>query len=151
MKIKIMMLCLKSLLILNLCNLFLELYRAFPEYYESSINSSKSKVIDKSPMQNALQYLESNYSDEISLESMAKRIGLSEYYFSRLFKETTGMNFGVYLSYLRIQNAKRDIGFTDKSIIDIAYECGFKSIRTFNRNFIRFCEVTPTEYRDIRK
>ena len=139
----------KQFVDLNLSGLFLQIFRSFPKYYASSVKSTGNISRDKTPMQRALKYLENNFTEEINLESMADYAGLSKYHFSRLFKETTGINFNVYLSNLRIESAKRLIKNSSKKIIEIAYECGFSSIRTFNRNFKEFCDVTPYEYRGL--
>lgn len=138
-----------NMLNVYMCELMLNIFRLYPDYYESSKNYAKRVVFDQKPMQVALKFIESNYSEEITLGSIAAHASLSEYYFSRLFKDTTGTNFNTYLSYIRIRNAQHYIRTTQKNIIDIAYECGFRSIRTFNRTFKRFIDMTPHEYRDM--
>ena len=138
-----------TLLNLKLSELFLNLFRCDEKYYLACV-SSKDKDYDYSriPMQKALKYLEDNYSEEITLESLSEEAGLSPFYFSRLFKNTTGTNYNSYLAQLRINNAEHLIKTTSEHIIDIAYKTGFKSIRTFNRTFKNLRGYTP---QDVRK
>lgn len=129
--------------------LFLTLYRYLPSYYESSKQKIKRTTpISIKPVQKAIKYIEQYYNSDITLDIVSKEANLSSYYFSRLFKETTGTNFITYLNHHRIRKAHRLVENTDKSITEIAYECGFKSIRTFNRTFKSFEGVTPHSLRD---
>ena len=86
-------------------------------------------------MRESIRYLESNYMNSITLEDAARNVNLSSYYFSRLFKKISGMNFKQYLNSIRVEKAESKIKNTGMPITDIALECGFNSIRTFNRVF----------------
>jgi len=55
------------------------------------------------------------------------------FYFSRIFKDISGMNYKTYLNLVRFNKAEIMIKTSNKPITDIAFECGFTSIRTFNR------------------
>lgn len=138
-----------KLLKLKIIELILLLYRNFPPYYsDCSEDIDKPFSENKKPMQKALKYLEKNYQNVISLDDIANEAGLSNYYFSRLFKETTGINFISYLTHLRINKAEELIKMTKKNIIDIAYDTGFCSIRTFNRSFKKIRGCTPQSLRN---
>ncbi len=122
---------------MRISELFLTLFRYFPDYYAESkkkLNSSHSPD-DITPMQKALIFLENNYTQNISLEIISKEVSLSRFYFSRLFQKTTGMNFNNYLTHIRVDKAEELIKAGRQPIVDIAYETGFNSIRTFNRSF----------------
>lgn len=102
-------------------------------------------------MQQALQYIESNYTSNIGLENTARTINMSPFYFSRLFNQVTGRNFRSYLNSIRIEKAEEKIlSELSKSIIDIAYESGFQSIRTFNRAFKSIKGHAPSSLRCSR-
>ena len=117
-------------------------------YYDLCRNTSGTgKKQALKPMQKALKYLEDNYTDDISLQSISDIAQLSPFYFSRLFKDTTGTNYNTYLSQLRIESAEELIKKTNNNIIDIAYQTGFKSIRTFNRTFKSLRGYTPQSIR----
>ena len=95
----------------------------------------------------ALNYMEANISEELSLEQIAKVLNIDSGYFSRIFKKYTGLNFVQYRNSLRLDNAIKLLQETDKSISDIAFDCGFQNIRTFNRVFIQYTSKSPMEFR----
>lgn len=126
--------------ILEICALAL---RNFPTI---ELNGTKiyRRMPDIEKIQKVLKDLEDNYSSDISLEDISSSINLSTYYFSRLFKKYTGTNFKDYINRIRIDNAEKMIKSTSKSITDISFECGFNSVRTFNRNFKKIKGYTPS-------
>ncbi|MCK5129492.1 MAG: helix-turn-helix transcriptional regulator [Clostridiales bacterium] len=135
---------------LRVSELVLLLFRSFPSYYQDIISKSAiPSSTETNPMQQALRHIENNYDTEITLEKISSYVGLSSYYFSRLFKNTTGTNFKSYLTHSRISKAEELIKTTKKHIIDIAYETGFSSIRTFNRSFKELKGYTPKSARKI--
>ncbi len=139
----------KQMINIMLTNLFVSLFREQKDYFElceSKIRTG-NKQLSAEPMQRALTYIEQNYAEEITLETAADESGLSPYYFSRLFKKTTGTNFNVYLNQVRVDSAVKFIESTDENIIDIALKTGFKSIRTFNRVFKSLKGTTPNKIR----
>jgi len=83
----------------------------------------------------------------IGLEQAAAVAALSKFYFVRFFKEQTGQTFHTYLSQVRINRAKEYLAESDLPITEIAYLCGFSSIKTFNRLFKTFTGVAPSTYR----
>lgn len=134
---------------LRIFELFLTLFRSFPDYYADSKSNpagSNAPAYIK-PMQIALQYLEENYAQDITLEQISKHANLSRFYFSRLFRKATGMNFNIYLNRIRVDNSEILIKNTRKPIIEIAYETGFSSIRTFNRSYKTIKGCTPMSQR----
>ncbi len=93
-----------------------------------------------------LQYIELNFSEPITLDSISSHVGFSKYHFIRLFKEYTGTTFYDYLTSKRIQHAKDLLGGT-LGITDIAFSCGFNNQTSFCRSFKKEVGMTPTEYR----
>jgi AraC-like DNA-binding protein len=96
----------------------------------------------------AVEYIYCNYHEDISRENLAAHVGLSPSYFGRLFKIHTGRKFGDYINDLRVRRAAELLRSTDRVIIEIAFEPGFESLRTFNRVFMNTTGKTPSEYRD---
>ena len=141
-KIKFYDLLIKS----KILELFATLYRYLPTY---SVDLSKEnlRLPDMEMMQVALQYLENNFMDNITLNDIAGRVNFSPSYFSRLFKKTSGMNFKMYLNSIRIDKAKSMLSYTSRTIAEIAFESGFNSIRTFNREFKTIKGCTPSDFR----
>ena len=117
--------------LLELCALAL---RHFPA---NSMNPTEKnhQLPDIRKIQSAIQYLEKNYMHDISLGEIANKSNFSPYHFSRLFHQFTGITFHNYLNRVRIAKAEQLIIANQKSLIDISFECGFNSVRTFNRTF----------------
>lgn len=132
-------LCVKGKLI-ELCSLLL---RYLPI---SSINSDKktSRLPDINSIKHAMEFIENNYANDITLDTISQETHFSTYYFSRLFKRFTGTTFIAYLNKVRIEHAEVLIKTSAKSITDISFECGFKSVRTFNRVFKKLKGYTPS-------
>lgn len=101
-----------------------------------------------SAIQPLLVYIEGHYTKNITLDSIAKALGYSKFYLSRLFSNKIGYQFNDYVNRLRINMAQRLIKETDDKIFDIAMECGFESLRNFNRVFKGYTGVTPKTYRN---
>ena len=95
----------------------------------------------------ALEYIDTNYTEDITLEYLADQIGFSKHHFSRLFKQYTDYNFSDYLCIRRIKAAEDLLGDTSYSITEVALNSGFSSISTFNRIFKQRKGITPSEYR----
>ena len=92
-------------------------------------------------------YVERNYANECSLHSMSLELGYNSSYVSRYFTEITNMSFISYLNRYKISKACYALSNTNKSILECAYECGYSSLRSFNRNFKSVIGLTPREYR----
>ena len=124
----------------ELCALLL---RSFPTC-ETSPNDT-GKMPDIVRIQYAIEYLKNHYAEDISLAVIAGESRLSPYYFSRLFAKFTGIPFKEYLTRIRVEQAERMIQTRDSSMIDTAFECGFNSIRTFNRAFKAVKGYAPSQ------
>lgn len=96
---------------------------------------------------NLMDYIDSHYMEDISLEDIASATGFSKYHFSRLFKQYTNYTFCDYLCYRRIKAAEELLAKADLSITEVALQSGFPSISTFNRLFKQQKGCTPSEYR----
>ena len=129
--------------IIEVLGLFL---RYFPHQVKD-ISHNKSSVKGKELVQFALHYIETNYTTNISLNGVASYLGISEYYLSRLFNQLTGQTFRTYLNNIRLGHAQKLLSSTEKSIIDIAFESGFNSLRTFNRVYKNIKGIVPSDYR----
>ncbi len=98
-------------------------------------------------IRNAIVYIHENYMFDISREGLATLAELNHDHFGKAFRIYTGKKFQDYINDLRIRSAAVMLRETDKKIIDIAFDSGFESLRTFNRAFIRAMEIAPNEYR----
>ena len=95
--------------------------------------------------------VEKRFADpELALDEAATAAGLSVAHFSNLFHKKTGVTFTRYVQTRRIEEAKRLLAETDRTITDICYACGFNSLTHFNRVFRRGTGGSPTDYRQQR-
>ncbi len=105
------------------------------------------KNTDSSTLQKILDYCESNYKENISLEDISKELFISKSYISHIFSEKVQMGFRDYINSLRVSFALNHLKDGKLSISEVASECGFESIRSFNRAFKKIYDATPTEYK----
>lgn len=92
-------------------------------------------------------YIQSNYSQELDLDQLARRIYVSPCYLSHQFKKITGFTLINYIQTTRIRNAQHYLLYTNMRISDIAERCGFTSFSHFNRVFHKFCGKSPSDFR----
>ena len=91
-------------------------------------------------------FVDKNYADSCDLKSLAHEINYDYAYLSRYFKSSVGMSFNSYVNIYRLNNACYLFENTDGSILTCALDSGFKSVRSFNRNFKKHFGITPNEY-----
>ncbi|TMV43042.1 AraC family transcriptional regulator [Paenibacillus mesophilus] len=96
----------------------------------------------------ALHYVHAHYTERLTLDMVAKHLHISESYVSRMFRERTGRSFLEYVHQLRIDSAASMLVTTDRTIMDIAFDTGFESPRTFYRVFKEVRGQSPKEYRN---
>lgn len=122
------------------------LLRSLPKENEKSENKEKQKErLEK--LDNVMQFVEKNYDKHITLDEISKVAGFSKFYFTRFFKENTGMTFIDYLNNFRIAKSEWVLLEEENSITDVAFKSGFNSVKTFNRVFKHLKGCSPMEYR----
>lgn len=92
-------------------------------------------------------FIMENLQDKISLEQVAHHVSVSSFYFSKLFRQVTGMTFTEYVNRQRVEWAKRELQHTNRRVTEVAYGVGYQSLSQFNRNFLKFVGLSPTEFR----
>lgn len=93
--------------------------------------------------------IESNKCSDLSLDELAKLCGMSLSTFKRKFKEYYNISPKKYLLSEKINRAANMLKIKENRIVDIAYDCGFDTVTSFNRNFKKIISLTPTQYRKI--
>ena len=110
-------------------------------------NVIKEIDVNNRIMQEVATYIYNHYSERLILEDVAKKFNLSRSYLSKKFKSVTGFGFKEYIINVRIQHACELLLNTNKSITDIAFECGFNDSNYFGDAFRRTKGISPNKYR----
>lgn len=92
-------------------------------------------------------YIEQNLEDPLSLGDVSGEVGVSEYYFCKLFKKSTGLTFTEYVNRMRIDWAKKELCRPDSRVTEVAFKVGYQSLSQFNRSFSRIVGEAPSQYR----
>lgn len=109
--------------------------------FKQSSHNAESQVLLK-----ILRYIEKNYKNSCQLQTAAEELSYGYSYLSRTFKERMGMSYTEYLNKYRINRAVYMLGNKKHmQIQQIAEECGYDSLCSFNRNFKQFTGCTPRE------
>ncbi len=104
-----------------------------------------------SKMEKACSYIIANCDKRITQAEVSEEVGISTFYFSRLFRQYSGQSFNDYLNDHRIQKALMLLSNRRISIQDVAQSSGFQSISNFNKVFKKHVGVSPNEYRRIHE
>jgi len=96
----------------------------------------------------AKEFIIQHQSEDLTLTEVSKAVNISEFYFCKMFKKFTGINFTEYLCRIRIERAKQLLLNPNLRISEIAFEVGFQSLTHFNRVFKRIAGLSPSEYRN---
>ena len=95
-------------------------------------------------------YIKNNLTaDDLSQAAMADKAGVSKDYFSRIFKNFTGLNYSKWLNMVRLEKATELLAQSEKSLTEVAMLSGFRSIPSFNRVFHDEKGMAPGEYRTL--
>lgn len=131
----------RSALLIGYLHLFLSyLFTALP------LQPMNRSVVSGLPQQ-VLHYVSEHFTEQLSLESTARAMGVSRIHLSHIFSQQLGVNFRQYINALRIDRActlLRDPGRSVAQVIDL---CGYQNPRTFHRAFQSHCGMTPKQYR----
>ncbi|MBE1442026.1 helix-turn-helix domain-containing protein [Paenibacillus sp. OAS669] len=121
-------------------------YRQLCNYVNDHKKSQNGQLLDS-----IIALLQETFTDpDISLDSVAERMGISRGYLSQFFKEQTGINFSDYLEGLRMKLARELLAETDLHVFEIAVRVGYSSSNTFCRAFKRINGVSTTAFRSSK-
>ena len=95
----------------------------------------------------AKEFIHEHQTENLRLGHVAKAVNTSTFYFCKMFKKVTGINFTDYLSRVRIEKSKNLLLNPNLRVSEIAFEVGFQSLTHFNRVFKKILGQSPTEYR----
>ncbi|MDD3241094.1 MAG: AraC family transcriptional regulator [Lachnospira sp.] len=131
--------------------LLILLMRSFDKPLEqnTALISSPVQVLDET-IQNAMNYISKNFSQNITLDLVAQKLHLNASYFSKKFKSINGFGFKEYLNTIRINHSEKLLLETNLSITEIAFQCGYQNSNYFGDAFKHLNKISPTEFRRIK-
>ena len=100
---------------------------------------------EQDAIRRAREYIHEHFANGVSLNELAEHIGLSQYYFLRVFRAEVGMPPYTYLESVRISHAQKLIE-SGRSLIETALEAGFSSQSHLTNSFKKIIGVTPGQY-----
>lgn len=127
----------KKTLFLNILKVAVEKAKNFHEVKSNRI------------FEQAVQFIQEHYTENISLQILEEHIGVSASYISHIFSQNSQKSFLDYLNHYRIRKAAELLSSTDKTIQEIAVLCGIPSTNSFNRIFKKYMGTTPGKYRNL--
>ncbi len=98
-------------------------------------------------LKQAIAYIRSSFTEDLSLDTVADFVGLSKYYFSHEFRRITDHTFVEYINILRCEKAKELLLTSKLTVAEVGQKCGFQNRAYFTRTFARYTKLTPSEYR----
>ena len=119
--------------------------------FQEDIRDSESRQLfdrHRVAISNAITYINENFAEDITIEKVSRVAMLSQSYFSYLFKSMTNKTFVEYLNELRIREAMKLLKNSNKRVVDICFESGFKNVNHFNRTFKNYSGISPMQYRN---
>jgi two-component system response regulator YesN len=134
-----------------MCSSQKEVFLLLAAYAETLIGhvTALRKSESNKPVREAQKYIQANFAQPVSLESVSLRAGFNPTYFSLLFKKETGMNFLEYLTDVRIREAKRLLSDPRKTIADVSAGVGYSDVKHFSKVFTRITGIHPSKYRKL--
>lgn len=116
--------------------------------YKSELKDVRTSVVNPS-LKRTLDYIDKNYMNRLTLESVAQHVFLNKTYISQMFMKYLKISFVSYLESVRIYRAQELLQTTEKSVTKIAEETGYASQSYFTKAFKKCVGMTPLQYRSI--
>ena len=127
------------------------LYSICSQFYENARYDEKN-IAGDDLVSKIFRFVEENFNSVCSLDALSKYTSYHYVYLSKFFKKCTGISFTEYVNRYRITEACSLLQNDSQTILKTAYDCGFDSLRSFNRNFKNIVGVTPSVYQEsLRK
>lgn len=95
----------------------------------------------------AITYIREHYQEKIYIRDLASLVGLNEQYFCRFFRKALGLSPIKYLNEYRIRQAKHLLKDSDLPVTEVCLDCGYNNMGNFLREFRRYTNTTPLQYR----
>lgn len=102
---------------------------------------------DPELLERIIGFVQTNFRDKLTLKELSHQLGYHYNYLSGFISRHLGLHFCAFVNFYRSDYACELLRQTQLSVSEIAQQCGFETIRSFNRNFLQFQGCTPQEHR----
>lgn len=116
-----------------------------------NFSAVNDRITERVEVDRAVEFMHANLAQKLTVEKMAKIARMSPTHFSRVFKEETGKTPMEYLGRIRLEKVKKLLTAGDRSITEIALECGFNTPSYFSACFRRAYKMAPSAYLKAQK
>lgn len=106
-----------------------------------------AQAAEREPLRDLQAWIADHPNTDLSVESLARRSGMSPRNFARVFAAEVGATPARYVERTRVEAARRHLEESDAPVEQVARDCGFGTPETMRRSFIRTLNVSPTDYR----
>lgn len=135
----------------SLESIYSYMYRLFI-MIAKSVELNTAKTNDKHYIEDAIEFIQGNYTSNITLGEIAGRYFVSPEHFSRTFKKETGFNFSEYIILLRLKKAESLLRqLNAESITQIAQSCGFNDSNYFSVQFKKLYGISPKKFQSMNR
>lgn len=134
----------------QVCRFFYELIRNTKHHVREN-QTWKQAVARGDRLRHILDYIDTHYSEKITLQDIADDLGVSTYYLSHYFKDAMGISLQECVMRIRCEQARRLLLTTDDTALDISLICGFSDPKYFTQGFRKQYGLRPGEYRRVFK
>lgn len=123
---------------------FMEIVCLLSRYYSESTEENSRRVLR---VAEAISHMEAHFTEQVPIDDLARMAHMSPRNFHRVFLNATGKTPAAYLIGLRVMKAMHMLEFSDESITEIAFECGFADSNYFARQFRKLMNESPGDFR----
>lgn len=140
----------RLLILADILRILTLLIRFYQKDYEpgKKAETLTDKKYNMKRLEDAFHYINSHYTEKITLKEVAESVFMSENYFSFYFKKITDISFMDYVTGLRLKRVNELIKTTDMSMYEIAMESGFHNMANFYRIYKKHVGALPTRRRE---
>jgi AraC-like DNA-binding protein len=131
----------QELMKLYFCELYIYLSEALNENFIKQCNYENHYI------NNAIEYINNHYSNDISVKDVARTVRLSDRHLTRLFESELNMSVHEYITFLRIEKAKKMLKDPRQNITNISLRLGFNTSQYFATTFKKYENISPSSYR----
>ncbi|MBR2461290.1 MAG: helix-turn-helix domain-containing protein [Clostridia bacterium] len=115
--------------------------------YTDGARSEEPSLYDSDTVSKLVAYIDAHYTEPMTLTDVSQALGYSYRYMSGIINSFFKLSLPQIVNKYRVTYACQQLTETQRELTEIAFCCGFGSIRSFNRNFKEVMGITPREYR----